>query len=89
MEQQLKQILSGFNYDGEPYSCEAYGNGHINSTYKVECKNGYKTTRYILQRINNNIFPDTAALMENIENVTVFLKEKITKRGGDDLRYRP
>lgn len=86
MEKQLKQILSGFKYDGEPYSCTPYGNGHINSTYKVECKNGDKTTRYILQRINNNIFPDTAALMENIENVTAFLKEKITKRGGDILK---
>lgn len=86
MEQQLKQILSSFKYDGEPYSCESYGNGHINSTYKVECKNGDKTTRYILQRINNNIFPDTAALMENIENVTAFLKDKIRKRGGEVLR---
>ena len=86
MEQQLKQILSSFKYDGEPYSCESYGNGHINSTYKVECKNGDKTARYILQRINNNIFSDTNALMDNIENVTAFLKNKITERAGDVLR---
>ena len=82
----MKQILSSFKYDGEPYSCEPYGNGHINSTFKVECKNGDKTKRYILQRINSNIFPDTDALTENIENVTEFLKEKIVKRGGDVLR---
>ena len=86
MEQQIKQILSMFKYDGELYSCESYGNGHINTTYKVECKNGDKNVRYILQRVNNNIFPDTAALMENIDNITLFLKEKITKRGGDVLR---
>ena len=86
MEQQMKQILSMFKYEGEPCYCEAYGNGHINSTYKVECKNGDKTTRYILQRINNNIFPDTAALMDNIENITAFLKDKIRKRGGEVLR---
>ena len=82
----MKQIISRFKYDGEPYYYEAYGNGHINSTYKVACKNGDKAARYILQRINNNIFPDTADLMENIENVTAFLKGKITKRGGDVLR---
>ena len=82
----MKQILSNFKYSGEPYSCEVYGNGHINSTFKVECKNGNNVTRYILQKINSNIFPDTDALTENIENVTEFLKEKITKRGGDVLR---
>ena len=70
MGQEMKQVLSMFKYDGEPYSCDIYGNGHINTTYKVECKQGDKTVRYILQRINNNIFPDTDALMENIENVT-------------------
>ena len=86
MEQQMKQILSMFKYEGEPCYCEAYGNGHINSTYKVECKNGDKTARYILQRINTNIFPDTNALMDNIENVTAFLKNKITERAGDVLR---
>lgn len=82
----MKKIISCFKYDGEPYSCEPYGNGHINTAYKVECKSGEKITRYILQRINNNIFSDTDALMENIENVTAFLKDKITKRGGDVLR---
>ena len=82
----MKQILSNFKYAGEPYSCESFGNGHINSTYKIECKSGNKITRYILQKINSNIFPDTDALTENIENVTEFLKEKITKRGGDVLR---
>ena len=82
----MKQILSNFKYAGEPYSCESFGNGHINSTYKIECKSGNKITRYILQKINSNIFSDTDALIENIENVTEFLKEKITKRGGDVLR---
>lgn len=86
MEKQMKNVLSMFEYTGIPYSCEPYGNGHINDTYKVECKSDCKTVRYILQRINNNIFPDTAALMENISNVTAFLKEKIRIRGGDVLR---
>lgn len=86
MEEKMKQIVSMFAYEGEPYSCKAYGNGHINSTYQIMCKNGGKTARYILQRINSNVFPDTAALMENIENVTSFLKSKIAARGGDVLR---
>ena len=31
-----------------------YGPGHINDTFKVETKSG---TRYILQRVNTDIFP--------------------------------
>ena len=82
----MKRITAMFKYDGEPYLITPYGNGHINSTFKVECKNGDKTTRYILQRVNNNIFPDTDALIKNVENVTAFLREKIAKRGGNVLR---
>lgn len=82
----MKEILSAFNYNGEPITCIPYGNGHINTTFKVECKNGEKSALYILQQINNNIFPDIDALMENIENVTSFLKTKIAEKNGDILR---
>ena len=77
----MKWVLSMLKFEGKPYSSTPYGNGH-NTTYKVKCKNGDKVSRYILQRINNNIFPSTAALMENIENGTVFLKDTITEHGG-------
>ena len=56
---------------------EGYGNGHINDTYLVSMP------RYILQRINTSIFRNPDELMENIENVTSFLREKIRKDGGD------
>lgn len=82
----MKEILSAFNYNGEPIACIPYGNGHINTTFKVKCRNGEKSALYILQQINNNIFPDSDALMENIENVTSFLKTKIAEKNGDILR---
>lgn len=82
----MNDLISAFNYDGEPITCIPYGNGHINTTFKVECRNGEKSALYILQQINNNIFPDIDALMENIENVTSFLKTKIAKKNGDILR---
>ena len=58
-------------------SIAPYGNGHINDTYCVG------TPRYILQRINTNIFKDPDGLMENIENVTAFLRKKIQAAGGN------
>ena len=42
--------------------------------------------RYILQRMNGNIFARPMDVMENITGVTSFLKEKIIKAGGDELR---
>lgn len=56
---------------------ESYGNGHINDTYLVSMP------RYILQRINTSIFRNPDELMENIENVTSFLREKLKADGGD------
>ena len=71
------EILGHFSIamDSEPY-----GNGHINDTYLVSMP------RYILQRINTSIFSDPDGLMENIENVTAFLREKIAADGGDAQR---
>ena len=73
----LNQIVQQFAL---PRSITPYGNGHINDTYCVE------TPRFILQRINTNIFKDPAGLMENIVNVTAFLREKIQAAGGDPDR---
>ncbi|OQC14928.1 MAG: N-acetylhexosamine 1-kinase [Firmicutes bacterium ADurb.Bin080] len=57
-----------------------YGCGHINDTYLVENKGG---PRYILQRINHNVFKDVKGLMENIVRVTKHILERIKKDGGD------
>lgn len=59
---------------------EAYGNGHINDTYSVGKSGG------ILQRINTSVFKNPDELMENIENVTAFLRKKIAEAGGNPER---
>ena len=58
-----------------------YGNGHINDTYLREGNPGY-----ILQRINTNVFKDPNSVMENIVNVTEYLRAEIVKNGGDPER---
>ena len=59
-----------FAFEGEPTDVRPYGDGHINHTYLVTTP----ARRYILQRMNTAIFPDTAGLMRNIELVTGALK---------------
>ena len=70
----INEVISSFDVEA---TAEPYANGHINDTYVTN------SPRYILQRINNSIFPNVTGLMNNIEYVTEFLKEKIQKRGGD------
>ncbi len=76
-------ILRNFALEGTPVSIKPLGNGHINSTFLVECDNGNK---YNFQKINNHVFKDVKGLMNNVYSVTSFLKEKIIAAGGDPLR---
>lgn len=57
--------------------------GHINSTYilKTECGK-----RYILQKINTNVFKNPDELMSNIIGVTNFIHEKLSNMGQDPSR---
>ena len=50
-----------------------YGSGHINDTYKVETARG---VRFILQRINTDIFKDPEMLKRTIVRVTEHLASK-------------
>ena len=77
------EILSNFALDGTPVSLKPLGCGHINSTFLVKCDNGNK---YNFQKINNHVFKDVDALMNNIDSVTSFLKQKTIANGGDPDR---
>lgn len=84
---ELLQILEAFETEGETEGIEVHGNGHINDTYLVTCTRGPKEVcRYILQRMNHEIFKDPDGLMENVVGVTSFLRKKIEEAGGDPER---
>ncbi len=78
-----KNILKQFQVEGDIASIEPYGSGHINHTYLAQMADDKK---YILQGINTTIFKDTDQLMENILNVTSYLREEIVRTGGDPAR---
>ncbi len=73
----LTDILSKFDIVSRT---EKYGNGHINDTFLT------KPDDYIIQRINTNIFKKPDELMQNIDNVTTFLRKKIADEYGDPDR---
>jgi Ser/Thr protein kinase RdoA (MazF antagonist) len=71
----LSQVFE-FDTGTQAISCEAYGNGHINTTFLVVTKTGES---FILQKINKNVFKDPKALMENIIMVTEHLRKTSSK----------
>lgn len=62
-----------FVTEGEPVNAEPFGNGHINRTWLVKTDRGH---RYVLQKINGNVFKNTEGLMNNIAAVTDWLRNK-------------
>ncbi len=63
-------IAKAFDIQGEVTDIRPYGEGHINLTLLVTTTE----KRYIMQRMNTHVFPDTACLMANICAVTEHLR---------------
>lgn len=83
----LKEVIGHFDFTGQLLKVEPYGSGHINDTYLLEYKIKHMgVVPIILQRMNTNIFKQPVELMENILNVTAFLREKIIENGGNPER---
>lgn len=87
MEQKdLKLIVEKFNIEGEVKEVKPLGNGLINTTYKV-CTEG-DAPDYVLQHVNNAIFPDVEMLMGNIVAVTDHIRKKYEADGVEDIERK-
>lgn len=87
VEEIKNNVAVQFKTAGEINGIEPYGSGHINDTFRLTCnlpEGGVK--RYILQKMNDDIFKNPDGLMENVMNVTSFLRRKIIAAGGDPER---
>ncbi len=78
---EITKIVDAFDIDGKLVSVEANNAGNINKTYIVEFANNKKRKKYLIQRINSNVFTEPFKLMKNIEGVTTYLKRELIKLG--------
>ena len=83
----INEVLENFGYKGTLTDKRPYGSGHINDTYLLTFEEeNKKQSQIILQKMNGNVFPKPVELMENIMNVTSYLRDKIAENGGDPDR---
>lgn len=82
-----RAIASQFQLSGRAVNMEICTFGHINDTYIVttETRSG-DIRRYVLQRINHQVFQNPAQVMENMAAVTQHLRAKVTAAGGNPER---
>lgn len=81
----LHEIFSLFQTDGSFLSGEPTGSGHIHDTFRIVTAEPEKDD-YIIQRLNNKVFKNIPELQNNIERVTVHLRNKLKQIPGSDLK---
>jgi Ser/Thr protein kinase RdoA (MazF antagonist) len=85
MEYNLRELFSSFKAEGTFKTGEPFGSGHIHDTFKIETAET-DGDDYVLQRLNNRIFRNIPNLQNNIERVTVHLRNKLKKIPGSDIK---
>jgi hypothetical protein len=87
-EKQLQEVSRKFHIYGEILHAEACKIGHINETYTATYDQGGLRVRYIHQKINQHVFRNPEAVMENLVRVTVHLRDKLAAQQARDLTRR-
>ena len=72
----IRGVAAQFELGGQFISADRYGRGHINDTFVVSVAKDDGDVRFILQRINQHVFREPLALMENVWRITEHLKLK-------------
>jgi Ser/Thr protein kinase RdoA (MazF antagonist) len=74
-----------FEIAGEFAGAQTIKRGHINDTFVASYRVGDGLKRYVLQRINQRVFKNPVAVMDNIASVTGHIRKKLT---GNDIDRR-
>jgi Ser/Thr protein kinase RdoA (MazF antagonist) len=84
-----RRAADAFRLPGAITRIEAHGDGLIHDTFVVFANAREIDKQFILQRINQRVFTNPAALMENIERVIMHVQHKAAQAGRDPGRSIP
>jgi hypothetical protein len=82
----VREIARLFNIPGDFVYASNIRAGHINDTYLSGFQSRHGIVRYVHQRINQHVFKQPEKLMENIQRVTSYTRQRIMTAGGDPER---
>ena len=85
--ERVLEVIRRFSIEGEYSHYEVIESGHINETYKVYFYRRGELKDYILQRVNTYVFKQPVDVMENIANVTEYIRAKIKSTGISAKRF--
>lgn len=71
----IDTVLNNYDFDFTQVEICPLGNGHINSTYKLNTP----TYEFVLQKINHKIFTKTVELSENAQKINLHLLQQKNK----------
>lgn len=77
----IKDICAHFDIAGRYLGCKEISSGNINSTFLVSFLREGEKKKYILQKINSNVFKEPEKVMDNIVRVTNHVRMKVKNRG--------
>lgn len=77
----LEAVVANFQIYGDFIKAEPFGTGHINDTFLAEFNHGGNPSKYIVQRINHNVFKQPVEVMSNIFRVTAHIRQKLRNQG--------
>ena len=86
IDNDVLKVCRCFNIKGEAVSQSVFTDGHINTTQLVVFNDEGSNKKYLIQGINTHVFKNPEELMENIVNVTSYLRRKIAENGGNPDR---
>lgn len=85
MDTLFMDVFSMFDTDDTAADFQPITAGHINHTYAVFVVSE-QHPKYVLQKINTDVFQKPDELIANIKGVCSHIRRKIIERGGDPMR---
>ena len=82
----INEMMKSFGIGGKFKDYKVFNSGHINTTCLVVMDEDGEEKKYVLQKINTNVFEIPEDVMGNIVNVTGFIRDKYEEAGYDASR---
>ena len=84
--EQLSEITDNYQLNGVVSNVEEIDSGHIQTTYLLDVDSGVEKQKFILQKINLDVFPEPEHLVNNALLVIGHLQQKARLKGANSSR---